>query len=236
MLQWCETTIEKSDSEGECTQKAKRKKRDISQKPLILAIVTPLMARAHGRIQQASEIAFCDSTASLDRFNTSIFIISTATAMSGIPLAVLFTSDEREDTVYKAFELLKEVLPPCAFFGNGSSVGPQIFMIDDSISERLAIEKAWPSATILLCTFHFLQRRWTWLHDGKNGVTAHSDRQFSLKSCRIWFTLAMRSFLHTTTMSYLKKHQSQPNIPVSYNTSDLYGRNGMHGHIAIEQI
>ena len=115
LLQWYETTIEKSDSEGECTQKAKRKKRDISQKPLILAIVTPLMARAHSHIQQASEIAFCDSTASLDRFNTSIFIISTATAMSGIPLAVLFTSDEREDTVYKAFELLKEVLPPCAF-------------------------------------------------------------------------------------------------------------------------
>ena len=36
LLQWCETTIEKSDSEGECTQKAKRKKRAISQKPLIL--------------------------------------------------------------------------------------------------------------------------------------------------------------------------------------------------------
>ena len=206
LLQRCETTIEKSDSEGECTQKAKRKKRDI-QTPLILAIVTPLMARAHGHIQQASEIAFCDSTASLDRFNTSIFIISTATAMSGIPLAVLFTSDEREDTAYKAFELLKEVLPPCAFLGNGSSVGPQIFMIDDSISERLAIEKAWPSATILLCTFHFLQRRWTWLHDGKNGVTAHSDRLVLIKKLQNLVYASNEEFL---TRYYNELHEKTP--------------------------
>ena len=180
LLQWYETTAKISDSEDENTPKPKKRKREISQKPLILALITPLMARAHCQIQQAGEIAFCDSTASLDRFNTSIFIISTATAMSGIPLAVLLTSDEREDTVYNAFELLKEVLPPFAFFGNGPSVGPQVFMIDDSVSERLAIEKAWPSTTILLCTFHFLQRRWTWLHDGKNRVQ-HSDRLVLIK-------------------------------------------------------
>ena len=54
-------------------------------------------------------------------------------------------------------------------------------MIDDSIAERLAIEKAWPSATVLLCTFHFLQRRWTWLHDAKNGVKHHEDRLVLIK-------------------------------------------------------
>ena len=43
-------------------------------------------------------------------------------------------------------------------------------MIDDSSSERTAINKAWPSAVVLLCTFHFLQRRWTWLQDGQNKV------------------------------------------------------------------
>ncbi len=59
------------------------------------------------------------------------------------------------------FEMVKEVLPSSAFFGNGPNTGPQIFMIDDSSCERSAI----------VCTFHFLQRRWTWLHDGKNGVT-----------------------------------------------------------------
>ena len=167
LLQWYENSDRSdSDCEADFTEKTKRIKREISHKPLILVIVTPLMARTHAHIQQASEIAFCDSTASLDRFNTSVFMISTAIPVSGVPLAVFLTSDEREQTIYKAFELLKEVLPHNAFFGNGPSVGPQIFMID-STSERLALEKAWPSATVLLCTFHFLQRRWTWLHDGK---------------------------------------------------------------------
>ena len=186
LLQWYEATCSENsgadtDSEADCGQKPRRKKKCISEKPLILAIETPLMARAHAQIQQASEIVFCDSTASLDRFNTSVFIISTAAAMTGVPLAVILTSDEREDTVLKAFQLLKNVLPPNAFFGNGPSIGPQVFMIDDSISERLAIEKAWPSAKILLCTFHFLQRRWTWLHDSKNGVLKHEDRLVFIK-------------------------------------------------------
>ena len=123
-------------------------------------------------------------------------MISTAIPVSGVPLAVFLTSDEREQTIY---ELLKEVLPHNAFFGNGPSVGPQIFMIDDSTSERLTLEKAWPSATVLLCTFHFLQRRWTWLHDGKNGVTKHAERL--VLSYRIWFMLVMNSILRITTTS-----------------------------------
>ena len=43
-------------------------------------------------------------------------------------------------------------------------------MIDDSAAERGAISKYWPQACVLLCTFHFLQRMWTWLHDGKNKI------------------------------------------------------------------
>ncbi len=35
--------------------------------PLVLAVCTPLMARAHAMIQQAGELVYCDSTASLDR-------------------------------------------------------------------------------------------------------------------------------------------------------------------------
>lgn len=100
-------------------RKLKGKKKDLSQKPLLLVIVTPPMAHAHSQIQQVSEMVFCDSTAFLDRFYTSIFVILTATAMSGVPLAVLLTSDEREDTVFKAFQLLKKVVPS----GNNPSVG-----------------------------------------------------------------------------------------------------------------
>lgn len=43
-------------------------------------------------------------------------------------------SDETEETIHCAFELVKEVLPSCAFFGNGPNAGPQIFMTDYSSS------------------------------------------------------------------------------------------------------
>jgi len=73
-------------------------------------------------------------------------------------------SDESEQTVTKAMETVKQVLPSDAFYGNGPLVGPSVIMIDDSTVEHAAL------ASILLCTFHFLQRRWTWLYEGKNRI------------------------------------------------------------------
>ena len=55
-------------------------------------------------------------------------------------------------------------------------------VLGHSTSECLAIEKAWPSATVLLCIFDFLQRRWTWLHDGKNGVIKHAEHLVLIKN------------------------------------------------------
>ena len=48
-------------------------------------------------------------------------MILTAIPVSAVPLAVFLTSDEWEQTIYMAFELLKEVLP---YSGNGPSVRP----------------------------------------------------------------------------------------------------------------
>ena len=90
------------------------------------------------------------------------------------------TSDEQESTIYQVFQLFKKMLTADAFYGNGPIIGSQVIMIDDSIAERLAIEKAWPQ-TVLLCTFHFLQRRWAWLHDAKNGVKHNEDRLVLIK-------------------------------------------------------
>lgn len=56
---------------------------------MVLSICTPLMARAHCNAQQAKEMIFCVATSSLDRLNTSVFILSTATPTSGIPLGVI---------------------------------------------------------------------------------------------------------------------------------------------------
>ena len=130
------------------------------------------MARAHKSVMQAGEIVFCDSSSSMDRLNTSlaIFILSTATACSGIPLAVIMTSDETEETVTWAMEKVKEVIPSDAFYGNGPELGPAVFMINNSVIEQAALSKCWPLAKTFLCTFHFLQRRWTWLYDGINRI------------------------------------------------------------------
>ncbi len=165
ILQWYEKHSDMSDVEEE--PKKKRRKRDHSDKPLIIAICTPLMSRAHKNICQAGELVFLDSSSSMDRFNTSIFIMSTHSSSSGIPLGVILTSDEREETIYNGLELLKSVMPENAFFGRSSRAGPQIFMTDDSIAERAALHKCWPHAVIFLCTFHFLQRLcqgWTKVH------------------------------------------------------------------------
>ena len=64
--------------------------------PLVLAICTPLMPRAHVLLQQAGELVHCDSTASLDRCNCPTFIMSTACSAGGIPVGVVITSGEAE--------------------------------------------------------------------------------------------------------------------------------------------
>ena len=87
-----------------------------------------------------------------------------------MPLGIILSSDEREQTLAKGLDMLKSILPEKAFFGRGSSTGPMVIMTDDSATERAALHQAWPSTTLLLCTFHFLQRRWTWLWEGKNSI------------------------------------------------------------------
>lgn len=61
-----------SDETNEDPPPPKKHKRELSDKPLILAICTLLMSRAHKYVCQAGELVFCDSSSSMDRFNTSI--------------------------------------------------------------------------------------------------------------------------------------------------------------------
>ena len=140
---------------------------------MVIAICTPLMCRVHQYVQQAQEMVFCDSTSSLDRFITSLFVISTANAIGGLPIGVIITSDEEQENISQGLGLLKEVVPIDCFYRNG---GPSIIMRDDSCAERNAQREAWPNSNLLLCTFHFLQRHWTWLHDGANKVN-NADRK-----------------------------------------------------------
>ena len=113
---------------------------------------------------------FCDSTTSLDRHNLSVFLLSTTTPVGAVPLAAVVTYDEQEETITQAMELLKSILPQHAFFGKGPQQRLFLVMTDDSSPGHEALSHAWKSATLLLYTFHFLQRCWTWLHDAKHGV------------------------------------------------------------------
>ena len=88
-----------------------------TEQPLVLAICTPLMSRAHNLLRQSGELVYCDSTASLDRFNCPIFIVSTSSSAGGVPLGIVITSGESEAVLTEAFSLLKKILPEKAFYG-----------------------------------------------------------------------------------------------------------------------
>ena len=139
------------------------------EEPLAVAICTPLMARVHQRIPQAGEIMFVDSSSSLDRYNFSVFILSTSHCGGGLPLGVMIVSNEATSTLQGCLSQLQSIFPKEAFH-NQPTAGPKVIMTDDSESQREALATAWPKATQLLCVFHVLQAFWTWLHEGKNKV------------------------------------------------------------------
>ena len=187
LLQWYDAGADDEQLESDTEDfepPRKKKKKDMDTTPLILALCSPLMSRALQFVQQSGDIVFCDATSSLDRYNTSLFLLSTTTPGGAVPLGAILTSDEKETTIAQGMQMLKSILPQNAFFGEGSERGPSVIMTDDSSPERDALSKAWPSATLLLCTFHFLQRQWTWLWDAKNGIHNKQDRSFLINELK----------------------------------------------------
>ncbi len=67
-----------------------------------------------------------------------------------LPLGVVITSDEQEETIQQGLELLKDVLPAGSFCGRGKE-GPMITTTDDSSAEINALHAAWPHTRLLLC-------------------------------------------------------------------------------------
>src|SRR4051812_41036594 len=128
-----------------------------------------------------------DASASFEPLNTSITLFYTSCAVGALPLALFITSDELEITLEKAINLLKTILPPHAFFGRGPTIGPMIFMTDDSSAERNALEICWPQEIRLLCTFHILQAFWRWLHDSKHCINKEDQTSIIEKMKRILY-------------------------------------------------
>lgn len=167
------------------------------------------MARAHEHIRQVGELLFCNSTSYMDRFNTLVFVLSTHSVASVIPLGVILTSDETEETILTGLQMLK--LPNHAFNRKGPQVGPDVVMIDNSSAERGTINQCWPNACILLCTFHFLQRQWTWLFEGKNKISKGDQATLIQKHRKLVNTPTEESLIssydqllkHAVSMKYL---------------------------------
>ena len=135
------------------------------EQPLILAICTPLMSRVHQHIYQSKELVFVDASSSFEDFNNPLFVISTSSAAGGLPLGIVVTSAESSDVIHRGMTTLKELFPKSAFYGNGY---PTNIIIDDSSAEREGLHQTWPSSSIFMCTFHFLQSMWRWLLCSKN--------------------------------------------------------------------
>ncbi|XP_030838984.1 uncharacterized protein LOC756446 isoform X2 [Strongylocentrotus purpuratus] len=146
----------------------------------MMAIATPLMQRVHRTMAQSSELVFVDSTGNLDRHGSKVFLFLTHSSSGGLPLGVVITQNEKEGTLEKAFQQLQTLLPADAFGGRGER-GPSVFITDDCLAERKALNAVFPNSVLLLCTFHVLQAVWRWLWDSKHGIKKdHRQSLFAL--------------------------------------------------------
>ena len=124
------------------------------------------------QVRQSSELVFIDASSNMDEHNLRIFLIVTHSVAGALPLGMLVTSDEQTETLEKAFELYKGILPERAFFGNAKR-GPDVFMTDNCSELRDTLHEAFPNSKLLLCSFHILQQVWRWLFDKNHGVNSY---------------------------------------------------------------
>ena len=136
---------------------------------VIVAICTPLMQRVHTLHKHSGELCFMDASGNMDRDDCKVFLILTHSCVGGLPIGVLITTSETESTITAALELYRTILPSDCFGGRGQA-GPKVFMTDDCLAERRALNKVFPMATLVLCVFHVLQATWRWLWNTSNGI------------------------------------------------------------------
>ena len=107
---------------------------------------------------------FTDSTASCDAENHVITFMLTVTVGGAVPLAVIISKSQTQLDYVHGFKSVLETLGDQAF---GGLKEPKIVMTDDSLAERQALKEVFPSAKLLLCSFHVGQAVWRWLWEKK---------------------------------------------------------------------
>ena len=98
------------------------------------------MSRVHQLISQSKELVFIDASSSFEDFNNPLFVISTSSAVGGLPLGIVITSGESADVIKKVMTALKKLFPISSFYGNTC---PTNIIIDDSLAERDGLHQTW---------------------------------------------------------------------------------------------
>ncbi|KAK3922591.1 Protein FAR1-RELATED SEQUENCE 11 [Frankliniella fusca] len=141
--------------------------------PWCVLVCTPIMKRAQA-LESAGEIIFIDSTGTVDASHSNVTVISTATKIGAVPVCMLMHESQTTLCYTKAFKLFAEHFPT----GFGGKSYPEVFMTDNSNTEKSALEMVWPQAEQLLCHFHVVQQEWTWLLTAKNQVEVSQRQSF----------------------------------------------------------
>ncbi|XP_072050227.1 uncharacterized protein [Amphiura filiformis] len=169
---------------------------------VIVAICTPLMQRVHTLEKHSGELCFMDASSNMDRHNCKVFLLLTHSCVGGLPIGVLITTSETQTTIVAALKLYKSILPPGCFGGRGT-IGPQVFITDDCLAERRALNDAFPQATLLLCVFHVLQATWRWLWNASHKVQLNDRPNHLAHMKRLVFAQSSEEVesLYDSTMS-----------------------------------
>ena len=73
---------------------------EIDDQTFCAVLVTPFMRRVSG-LQESAEIVFVDSTSNCDQLNMSVTPILCCSPAGAVPIAVVFTSSQDEETYSK---------------------------------------------------------------------------------------------------------------------------------------
>ncbi|XP_071962543.1 uncharacterized protein [Antedon mediterranea] len=190
---------------------------------VVVAICTPLMKRVHRYVRQSGELAFIDSSGGVDRHGCRVFVILTHSCAGGLPLGLLITTSETEEVITEGLTLLKDILPPVAFYGK---LGPAVFMTDDCEAERKALSNVFPGSSRVLCAFHILQAMWRYLWDTKHRVKKE-DRPRLLGAVKAMLYASTEAQLHVFYEDLVGDDSSKTYPQFIDHVTKLYDRREM---------
>ena len=106
------------------------------------------------QVAQSKDLVFLDSSSNMEEYNLHVFIMVAHSVCGALPLGIIVTSDEKEQTLVDALQLYKSSMPDFGFYGASLS-GPRIFMTDNCYELREALKKSGPKQQQLCISMFF---------------------------------------------------------------------------------